>query len=60
MESIKHIRKMNLFQLKMLRAALRQSLRDQSEVLTEEEINQILDQISTLTKLIQRLEEKKD
>ncbi|GAB2780251.1 hypothetical protein GCM10027275_24740 [Rhabdobacter roseus] len=51
---------MNLFQLKMLRAALRQSLRDQSEVLTEEEINQILDQISTLTKLIQRLEEKKD
>lgn len=47
---------MDVFQFKMLRAALKQALRDQQDELTEREIDKILDQINTLTKLIEELE----
>jgi flagellin-specific chaperone FliS len=49
---------MNIFQLRMLRAALRQCLRDRSDWLTENEIDKILDQISKLTKIIDELDRK--
>lgn len=42
----------------MLRAALKQALRDRQTELTEREIDEILDQINTLTKLIEELEKK--
>lgn len=47
---------MNLFQLKMMRAALKQALRDQANSLSTEEINKILDTILLLTELINDLE----
>ncbi|SDD83323.1 hypothetical protein SAMN04487996_102299 [Dyadobacter soli] len=47
---------MNLFELKMMRAALRQALSDRSEMLSQEEIDKILDTILLLTKLIDELE----
>lgn len=49
---------MDAFQFKMLRAALKQALRDRENKLTEREIDKILDQINTLTKLIEELEKK--
>ncbi|PSL30120.1 hypothetical protein CLV60_10462 [Dyadobacter jiangsuensis] len=47
---------MNLFELRMLRAALKQMLRDQADNMTAEEIDQILDHISRLTKVIDEME----
>lgn len=49
---------MNLFELRMLRAALKQALRDQSEMLTPRQIDEILEQISRLTKVIDKLEKR--
>ncbi len=49
---------MNIFELRMLRAALKQGLRDSSEWLTQAEIDNILDQIIKLTKIIDELEGK--
>jgi len=37
---------MNLYQLRMLRAALKQGLQDRSEWLTQQEVDKILDQIN--------------
>lgn len=47
---------MNLFELKMMRAALRQALQDRSESLSQEDIDRILDTILLLTELIDKLE----
>ena len=47
---------MKLFQLKMMRAALKQALRDQSAPLSPKEIDKILDLILLLTELIDDLE----
>lgn len=49
---------MNIFELRMLRAALKQGLRDGSRWLTHAEIDSILDQIIKLTKIINELEGK--
>lgn len=47
---------MTLFELKMMRAALKQALKDQSESLSREEVDKILDTILLLTELINELE----
>ncbi|NIJ55023.1 hypothetical protein [Dyadobacter arcticus] len=47
---------MDLFQWRMLRAALQQGLRDNWKWLTADEIDKILDQVSKLTKIIDLLE----
>lgn len=44
---------MDEFDLRMLRAALKQALRDRSDKLSQEEVNQILDQILKLDKQIE-------
>ena len=49
---------MNIFSLRMQRAALRQILRDQSKEMTQQKIDEILDQIVLLTELIELLEKK--
>ena len=46
------------FNLRMRIAALRQFLRDQSEFLAEKEIDEVLDQIDRLTKLLKKLEKR--
>ncbi len=50
---------MNLFELRMLRAAFKQMLRDQAEKMTIHEMDKILDHISRLTKVINELERKR-
>ena len=50
---------MNLSQLRLLPAALKQGLKDRSEWLTQQEIDKILDQIIKLTKINDELEQKK-
>ncbi len=47
-----------LFNLKMRIAALKQFLRDRSEHLAEKEIEEVLDQIDRLIKLLGKLEKK--
>lgn len=49
---------MNVEQLRMRRAALRQALRDLAESLTPEQIDDLLDQINRLTEIIEILEKK--
>lgn len=51
---------MDLFTLRMRRAALRQLLRDRSEFLSQEEIDKILDQINLLTTIIELSEQNKN
>lgn len=48
-----------IFNARMKLAALRQFLRDRSQDLTEDEIDEILDEISKLTELIEILEKNK-
>lgn len=45
---------MNLFELRMLRAALKQALRDQGEMLIPRQIDEIPEQISPSTKVIDK------
>jgi len=47
---------MDLFSIRMRRAALRQLLRDRSDWMTQQEIDTILDQINLLTTVIEMLE----
>lgn len=47
-----------IFNIRMQLAALRQLLRDRSEVMTNEEKDLILDQIIKLTNLLNELEQK--
>jgi hypothetical protein len=49
---------MDVFQLRMVKAALQQALRDRLDWLTQKEVDEILDQISTLAKIIEELERK--
>ncbi len=49
---------MDLFNLRMRRATLRQLLRDRSEWMSQEEIDMLLDQINLLTTVIEALEKK--
>ncbi|WP_148562501.1 hypothetical protein [Spirosoma radiotolerans] len=47
-----------IFDLSMQRAALRQYLRDNSDNMTESEINRVLDRINLLSKVIEALEKE--
>ncbi|MCF2447749.1 hypothetical protein L0657_27590 [Dyadobacter sp. CY345] len=51
---------MNLFTIRMRRAALRQLLRDRSEWMSQKEIDKILDQINLLTTLIEIMEKEEN
>ncbi len=55
-----HTKNMDLFDLRMRRAALRQLLRDRSEWMSQEEIDKILDQINLLTTLIEILKKREN
>jgi hypothetical protein len=50
---------MEIFHLRMLIAARRQALRDCSDTMTQKQIDEILDQITMLTKLLEDLEDKR-
>lgn len=49
---------MDVFSLRMQRAALRQMLRDRSDDMSQEQIDEVFDQINLLTELIELLEKR--
>ena len=49
---------MDVFSLRMQRAALSQMLRDRSDDMSQEQIDEVLDQINLLTELIELLEKR--
>lgn len=51
---------MDLFALRMRRAALRQLLRDRANWMSQKEIDEVLDQINLLTTIIELLEQNKN